>query len=123
MEKRNRDRLSLDVFCRVAPSANRSQSAWKRIENISGTGLLVEWCKKEAEETAPKLGDTYTVELQLPSHPVFGQRVLQYKAIVVRVSRQSSGRVTAGLKTTKTSFKSLRPGALMENGGPSSTVQ
>ena len=123
MEKRNRDRLALDVFCRVAPSGHRGQSAWKRIENISGTGLLVEWCKKEAEDAAPKLGDTYTVELQLPSHPVFGQRVLQYKAIVVRVSRQASGKISAGLKTTKTSFKSLRPGALMETGGPSPTVQ
>src|SRR3954470_11120602 len=111
MEKRNRERMVLTVFCRVAPVSNRRRSAWKRIENISGAGLLVEWCRGEQENPLPSVGEIFSVELQLPPHPVFGQRVLQYKAKIVRVSRQKNGRVLAGLQTTQTRFKALTPGS------------
>ena len=111
MEKRDRERMVLTAFCRVAPVANRRRSAWKRIENISGAGLLVEWSRDDQENAAPAIGEIFRVELQLPPHPVFGQRVLQYKAKVVRVSRQKSGRVLAGLQTTQTRFRALAPGA------------
>jgi hypothetical protein len=111
MEKRNRDRLDLTVFCRVAPASNQRRSAWKRIENISGAGLLVEWSRGEQEGAAPGVGEVFVVELQLPPHPVFGQRALQYKAKVVRVSRQKNGRVLAGLATTQTRFRALTPGS------------
>jgi hypothetical protein len=110
MEKRNRERMVLTVFCRVAPAGNRRRSAWKRIENISGAGLLVEWSRDDQEQTPPAVGEVYSVELQLPPHPVFGQRVLQYKAKVVRVSRQKTGRVLAGLQTEQTRFRALTPG-------------
>jgi hypothetical protein len=114
MEKRNRDRLALSVFCRVAPAANQRRSAWKRIENISGAGLLVEWSRGEQEAPVPSVGETFVVELQLPPHPVFGQRALTYKAKVVRVTHQKSGRVLAGFQTTQTRFKSIRPGSWQE---------
>jgi hypothetical protein len=111
MEKRNRERLTLSVFCRVAPAANQRRSAWKRIENISGAGLLVEWSRGDQEAPAPSIGDIFAVELQLPPHPVFGQRALQYKAKVVRVTKQKNGRVLAGLATTQTRFRALTPGS------------
>ena len=114
MEKRNRDRLTLTVFCRVAPAGNQKRSAWKRIENISGAGLLVEWSRGEKEAPTPSVGESFVVELQLPPHPVFGQRALQYKAKVVRVTRQKSGRVLAGFQTTQTRLRSLRPGSWQE---------
>jgi hypothetical protein len=110
MEKRNRERMVLTAFCRVAPVGNRRRSAWKRIENISGAGLLVEWSRDDQEQASPSIGDIYSVELQLPPHPVFGQRVLQYKAKVVRVTKQKTGRVLAGLQTTQTRFRPLAPG-------------
>jgi hypothetical protein len=111
MEKRNRERMVLTVFCRVAPVSNRRKSAWKRIENISGAGLLVEWSRGDQEQPVPNVGEIFSVELQLPPHPVFGQRVLQYKARIVRVSRQKNGRILAGLQTTQTRFKALTPGS------------
>src|SRR5947207_2379608 len=111
MEKRDRERMVLTVFCRIAPVGNRRRSAWKRIENISGAGLLVEWSRDDQGQTLPSIGETYAVELQLPPHPVFGQRVLQYKAKVVRVSKLKNGRVLAGLQTTQTRFKALAPGS------------
>jgi hypothetical protein len=102
--------MALTAFCRVAPVGNRRRSAWKRIENISGAGLLVEWSRDDHGQAPPSVGDTFAVELQLPAHPVFGQRVLQYKAKVVRVAKQKNGRVLAGLQTTQTRFKALTPG-------------
>jgi len=111
MEKRDRDRLALSAFCRVAPAANQRRTAWKRVENISGAGLLVEWSRTEQEGEAPSVGESFVVELQLPPHPVFGQRALSYKAKVVRVTRQKNGRVLAGFQTRQTRFKSLRPGS------------
>jgi hypothetical protein len=71
----------------------------------------VEWSRGEAEAPPPKVGESFIVEVQLPPHPVFGQRALQYKAKVVRVSKQTGGRVVAGMKTTHTRFKSLAPGS------------
>ena len=111
MEKRDRNRLDLAVFCRISPAANRRKSTWKRIENISGAGLLVEWSRGKAEAKSPKVGDAFTVELQLPAHPVFGERALEYKATIVRVARLKDDRVMAGLQATQTRFKSLQPGS------------
>ena len=101
--------MELTVFCRIAPAANRRRSTWKRIENISGAGLLVEWSRGKSSAAAPRLGETFTVELQLPPHPIFGARVLEYKATVVRVRQQKGDRVMAGLKTTQTRFRSVHP--------------
>ena len=116
MEKRNRDRLTMTAFCRIMPTANHRRSTWKRIENISGAGMLVVWSAGEAEIGAPHLGESYTVELRLPPHAVFGQRALQFKAKVVRVFQQPNGRVMAGLQTTQSRFRALRPGSWPETG-------
>ncbi len=115
MDRRNRDRLTMTAFCRIAPSANHRRSTWKRIENISGAGMLVVWSRGESDIRAPRVGERYTVELQLPTHPVFGQRALQFKTKVVRVFQQPNGRLLAGLQTTQGRFRSIRPGTWPEN--------
>lgn len=111
MERRNRDRLAMTAFCRIAPSANQKRGAWKRIENISGAGMLVVWSRGEPGVKLPYVGETYTVEVQLPAHPIFGQRALQFKTKVVRVFRQANGRVMAGFESTQGRFRSIRPAA------------
>lgn len=111
MEKRNRNRLALNVFCRIAGSAKRRHSAWKRIENISGAGMLVEWSRADSESPAPRVGESVAVELELPAHHIFGQRALEFRAKVVRVFRDSSGRIMAGLATTRCRFRSVRAGS------------
>jgi hypothetical protein len=115
MEKRTRNRLAMTAFCRVAPVSNRRRSTWKRIENISGAGMLVAWSKGEPEILPPAVGECYTVELQLPEHPVFGQRAMQFKTKVVRVFQQPNGRVMAGLQSTQGRFKFIKPPAWPEN--------
>jgi hypothetical protein len=112
MDRRNRDRLVMTAFCRVAPAANRRRSTWKRIENISGAGMLVVWSQSDETETrAPRLGDRYSVELQLPPHPVFGQRALQFTTKVVRAFQQPNGRLMVGLQNMQSRFRSIAPGS------------
>lgn len=115
MERRNRDRLAMTAFCRIAPLANRKRCTWKRIENISGAGMLVVWSRGETGDRLPYVGEHYTVELQLPAHPVFGQRALQFKTKVVRVFRQANGRVMAGFESTQSRFKSIRSASWLES--------
>ena len=114
-EKRNRERMAMTVFCRIAPAGNRRKASWKRIENISGAGMLIAWSKGEPDIAPPNVGDSYIVELQLPEHPVFGQRALQFKTRVVRVSRQPNGRILAGLQSTQGRFKFIKPPAWPES--------
>ena len=115
MERRDRTRLAMAAYCRVSPMAkerpNHRRSMWKRIENISGGGMLVAWSRAEPETKAPHIGERYMVELRLPPHPVFGQRALQFKTKVVRVFEQPNGRVMAGLASARGTFKFVKPGA------------
>jgi len=118
MEKRSRERLKMTAFCRISPTASRRKGAWKRIENISGRGMMVVWSDAGSDTKPPQMGESLAVELQLPAHPVFGQRVMQFQSKVVRVSKDATGRVLAGLESTRCRFKSIRDGAWTENCGP-----
>ena len=118
MEKRNRDRLAMTAYCRIAPPANRRRGTWKRIENISGAGMLLVWSGGEPEIEPPHIGERFTVELQLPAHPVFGQRALQFQTKVVRVFRQANGRIMAGFESTRSRFKFIRSAAWTESSEP-----
>ncbi len=111
MERRNRDRLVMTAFCRIAPVANRRRSGWKRIENISSAGMLIAWSRGDGEIRAPRKGEQYLVELQLPPHPVFGQRALQFKTKVVRSYRQANGELMVGLQSSQSRFRSIAPGS------------
>jgi len=122
MDRRNRDRLVMTAFCRVAPATNRRRTTWKRIENISGAGMLVVWSQGEADVRAPHLGDRYNVELRLPPHPVFGQRALQFTTKVVRSFQQANGKLMVGLQNTQSRFRSIAPGTWPESVGPA-TIQ
>ena len=118
MEKRNRGRLTMTVFCRIARSGNQRKSTWKRIENISGTGMLLVWSGGEPDTKPPLVGERFTVEMQLPAHPVFGQRALQFQTKVVRVFQQANGRVMAGFESTRSRFKFIRRASWADSSEP-----
>jgi c-di-GMP-binding flagellar brake protein YcgR len=118
MDRRNRGRLTMTVFCRIARSGKQQKGTWKRIENISGTGMLLVWSGGETDTKPPRVGERFTVELQLPAHPVFGQRALQFQTKVARVFRQANGRVMAGFESTRCRFKFIRPAAWADSSEP-----
>ena len=108
MDRRNRNRMAMTAYCRLSPLTNRRRSSWKRVENISGTGMLIAWSRGETDVLPPRVGDCYTVELALPVHPVFGQRAMQFKTKVVRVFKRPNGGVMAGLESTQRRFKVIK---------------
>ena len=76
--------------------------------------MLVVWSRGEADVKLPYVGESYTVELELPTHPLFGQRALQFSTKVVRVFRHANGRVMAGFESTQSRFKAIRSGSWPE---------
>jgi c-di-GMP-binding flagellar brake protein YcgR len=118
MDRRNRDRLMMSVFCRITRAGSHRKGTWKRIENISGTGMLLVWSSGETDIKPPNTGERFTVELQLPAHPVFGQKAMQFETKVVRVFRQLNGRVMVGFESTRTRFKFIRPAPWAEDSEP-----
>lgn len=84
--------------------------------------MLVVWSRGDAESKLPTIGERYMVELQLPAHPVFGQRALQFKAKVVRVFRQENGRVMAAFESNQRRIKSIRSAAWAEPSNDSALV-
>ena len=108
MDRRNRNRLAMTTVCRLAPIGNRRRSTWKRVENISPTGMLIAWSRGETDTQLPQIGEQYAVELQLPAHPVFGQRALQFNSKVVRVFQRPNGGIMAGLETSQRRFKTIK---------------
>ena len=115
MDRRNRDRLAMTAFCRIGRSGKQRKATWKRIENISGTGMLLVWSAGESDIAPPNIGERFTVELELPVHPLFGLKVLQFQTKVVRVFRQPNGRVMVGFESTRSRFKFIRPASWTES--------
>ena len=72
--------------------------------------MLVAWSRGEAEIRPPRIGEKFTVELQLPVIG-FGQRALQFNTKVVRVFEQPNGGVMAGLESTQRRIKVIKPAA------------
>lgn len=108
-EKRSRQRLLMASFCRVAPAGSRRRGVWKRIENISGAGMLMEWSRSDQNTEQPRVGDRYAIEMELLAHPRFGQRSMSFVAKVVRVFRSTDGRVMAGLQANRSRIKAPKP--------------
>ena len=77
--------------------------------------MLVVWSRGEADDRLPNVGELHTVELQLPAHPVFGRRALQFKTKVVRVYRQANGQVMAGFESTQGRFRSIQSASWSES--------
>lgn len=116
MERRNRERLKLGGVCRVTPATSGGVPTWKRIENISGAGVFLVWSEEDAPTPPPSIGSLYVAELELPEHPVFGQRALELDLKAVRVVRKEDGRVMAAFAAVRRRFKELRPGAPPSDG-------
>jgi hypothetical protein len=55
-------------------------------ENISRTGLLVEWQPTGSSLVLPRVGQLLTVEIELPAHHGFGRKCMHCQGTVLRVS-------------------------------------
>ncbi len=56
-------------------------------ENISRSGLLVEWRGEGSALPMPSIGQILTVEVELPANHGFGQKCIHCQGTVARISQ------------------------------------
>src|SRR5579862_1806410 len=85
MNRRENPRMDVKLKCHVAPMKAGPRGVWGVTENISRNGILM-LCLADRAEEHPRLGETVTVEIELPENPVFGKKCIHCQATVVRVT-------------------------------------
>ncbi|HVW85177.1 MAG TPA: PilZ domain-containing protein [Bryobacteraceae bacterium] len=88
MDRRNKERLDLQLPCRVRTAAETADSAgYRRLataltENVSRDGILMRWIETAAP---PAIGASLIVDIELPDNPQFGPRLMRCNSTVVRI--------------------------------------
>ena len=88
MDRRTSLRHDLQLICRIGSGRVQAESARALTENVSRTGILVQWLEGIP---LPKVGGRLTLDVQLPTNPAMGPRVMRCRTSVVRVT-SGSGR-------------------------------
>ena len=115
MDRRERDRVNVRLQCRIERRGRSGAGVYNTTENISHTGMLIRW----KDETAPAVGDRFSVKLMLPTNPLFGQRFMQFQAQVVRVKRTADESLMVAVSGTPVRVGSA---AFIDEPSPSSYV-
>jgi hypothetical protein len=100
MNRRTKDRLDLQLLCRVGAEKVLSKPSGATCslgltENLSRSGLLIRWLDAVA---LPEVGTDLTVDIDLPVDASFGPRVMRCQATVVRIIRPIGVLPTVGMK-------------------------
>lgn len=100
MNRRTKDRLDLQLLCRVGAEKVLSKPSGAThslglTENLSRSGLLMRWLDAVA---LPDVGTDLTVDIDLPVDASFGPRVMRCQATVVRILRPIGALPTVGMK-------------------------
>ena len=77
--------MDVKLKCHVAPMKSGPRAWWGVTENISRNGILM-LCLADRAEEHPRVGETVTVEIELPENPVFGRKCIHCQATVVRIA-------------------------------------
>src|ERR1700704_6013280 len=84
MNRRENPRMDVKLKCHVEPTKAGPRGLSGVTENISRNGVLMLCLTDRAEH--PRLGETVTVEIELPENPVFGRKCIHCQATVVRIA-------------------------------------
>jgi len=79
--------MDVQLKCHVTPKKTWPQGLTGVTENISRNGVLISCAEGFAGEQ-PRVGETVTVEIELPENPVFGRKCIHCQATVVRISNE-----------------------------------
>lgn len=85
MNRRENPRMDVKLKCHVAPMKAGPRGLWGVTENISRNGILM-LCMADRAGEHPRVGETVTVEIELPENPVFGRKCIHCQATVVRIA-------------------------------------
>jgi c-di-GMP-binding flagellar brake protein YcgR len=85
INRRQNQRIEIKLRCRVSAPAQWFPDAMYT-ENISRGGILIAWLGESAPLQPPYLGQSVTVEIELPASHGFGPRCIHCEGTVTRVS-------------------------------------
>jgi len=86
MDRRTSVRHNLQLTCRIGSARVLADSAIALTENVSRTGILVNWIDGVP---LPKVGGRLTLDVQLPKNLAMDPRVMRCRTTVVRVTAGS----------------------------------
>jgi hypothetical protein len=84
MNRRESPRIEIQLRCHVSAPALGCPGAMYT-ENISRGGILIAWLGESAPLPPPLLGQSVTVEVELPASHGFGARCIHCEGTVARV--------------------------------------
>ena len=88
INRRESPRIEIKLRCHVTSPALWMRSAMFT-ENISRSGLLVEWRGEGSALPMPMIGQILTIEVELPANHGFGQKCIHCQGTVTRISERS----------------------------------
>lgn len=109
MNRRTKERVDLNLQCRLGPSKVLSVPTLGQsqiiglTQNLSRCGMLMHW--QESVEL-PAVGSELTVDIDLPADAVYGRRLMRCRTTVVRILKSADGVPTVGMKIRNIRFVS-----------------
>lgn len=110
MDRRTKERLDLQLVCRVGagkalPAASRADERLMS-ENFSRNGILLRWLP---DVKMPEIGAKLTVDVGLPTPPGAAPRAMRCNARVVRIQRKKDDHHLIGFEIGKIRFVQADP--------------
>jgi len=105
MDRRSDHRFQVVTPCNIKRSRSKGTSMYKSTQDISRKGILIRWNPEDTATVVPKVGETIDIEVALPAHDVFGQKCLQMKATIVRVTKEEDDTLLVAGRLDKRKFR------------------
>jgi hypothetical protein len=106
INRRQNQRIEIKLRCHVSAPALWLPGAMYT-ENISRGGLLIAWLGESTPLPPPYLGQSITVDVELPASHGFGPRCIHCEGTVARIFEPGDG-PRVGLCVNYMDFRSLR---------------
>lgn len=110
MDRRVDARLDVRLPCHVESPYTRSRLFVGLTENMSRSGILVQWSNSEPGVKLPRPGQLLTAEIELPANHVFGRKCLHCQVTVVRVSAPEQGTARVAFQIGQMRFRNYSNG-------------
>ena len=92
--------------CQIAAPAAAGATVSQQTEDVSRTGMLIRW--EAGAGRPPRVGEALVAEIQLPSNPQFGERVMHFRGRVVRVSKADGNALMIAVQASGSRFRAPR---------------
>jgi hypothetical protein len=111
MDRRSDPRFDVATPCQIRRGRSKKSITSKSTKDISRNGILIRWNPDDTAMLVPRVGESIDIEVALPPHEVFGQKCMQMKATIVRVTKDDSNTLLVAGRLEKRKFRKYSPAA------------